>query len=223
MEDVWESNYLDAYDAVLLNSDIYLEVLNRHLKALSAGSRVLDSGAGTGNLTLALLEQGKTVYAVDKGKKPLDILKRKCGCHRATLHRLRLDACCLPFRDACFDGVNSMFTIHFVDDFFEYLREHYRVLEEKGLLMLSWRVSGENMEQVVSSYEGSLRRRGLYKALEKEMDMVREGIFGGVGPGVKHNLGPREVHDMLEKLGFRSVVRIPNPYFGQCFSVLARK
>ena len=39
---------------------------------------VLDSGAGTGNVTEELLKKGHIVYAIDTSKKALDILREKC-------------------------------------------------------------------------------------------------------------------------------------------------
>ena len=223
MGDVWESSYLDAYDKVLMNSDISLEVQGTHLNAMAPCRRVLDSGCGTGNVTIELLKQGKAVYAADLSRKALTILREKCSSFRGKLQIIRLSADGLPFRNECFDGISSMFVAHFVDDFQGYLKEHYRVLEQGGIFMLTWRVSGEGMELVARSYEESLRKRDLFLPLGNEMDIVRRSILGKVSSGIRHHYPPDRLEESLKNVGFRSVETIENPYFGQCHSFLVRK
>ena len=223
MSDVWESVYLDAYDKVMMNSDIYLQVQSTHLKAMAPCRRVLDSGCGTGNVTFELLRRGKVVYAADLSRKAPGILKEKCSSLSEGLHIIRLRADSLPFKNGCFDGISSMFAAHFVDEFSHFLKEHYRVLEQGGIFMLTWRVSGEGMEMVARSYEESLKKRGLLQPFENEMDVVRRSILEKVGPSVRHHYPPDRLEESLKDIGFRSVETMENPYFGQCHSFLARK
>ena len=114
--DVWESKYFDAYDKVLLNSDIYLAVRDFHVNSMKNCHIVLDSGCGTGNVTLELLKRGHIVYAVDNSKKALDILRKKCAKYSKQLHIHNIDAKKLPFDDEVFDGVTSMFVVYYMDD-----------------------------------------------------------------------------------------------------------
>jgi len=223
MGDVWEGVYLDSYDTVVLNSDIYLQVRDLHVKAMASCDLVLDSGAGTGNVTVELLEQGKETFAADLSKKALGILQAKCRDLSGKLHIIRLNGRDLPFRDRSFDGISSMFTVHFVDDIQQYLKEHYRVLRRNGLLMLTWRVSGEDMEKVVCSYEESLERRNLLGVLKGEMDVVRRTILGKVSQALRHQCGPDEMRMALEEPGFHGFRAMNNPYFGQCHSLFMRK
>ena len=67
------------------------------------------------------------VYAVDKSKKALSILKIKCARYQDKLRIKKDDAESLTFDNNKFDGINSMFVIHFVDDVEKYLTESYRV------------------------------------------------------------------------------------------------
>ena len=223
MDEVWESGYLDAYDKVLLNTDIYRMVMGFHIDAMVGCRAVLDSGCGTGNVTLGLLKRGCMVSALDPSSKAIGILRAKCTGYENRLRTYNIGAEQLPFEDRFFDGVTSMFVVHFMDDFEGYLREHYRVLKDNGLFALTGRVSGENMELVVQSYEGSLRRRGLLPMLEPEMRIIRENITGSVRKAVRHKYAAADVETMLRDIGFNEVAAVPNPYFGQCYSLLAKK
>lgn len=221
--DIWESEYFGAYDKVMLNSDIYLAVRDFHIRAMKNCKTVLDSGCGTGNVTAQLLKKGYIVYAVDTSKKALEILSEKCQPNIQRLHIYNINAGDLPFEDRMFDGVTSMFVAHFVDDFQNYLREQYRVLKKNGIFALTGRVSGENMEQVIESYENSLRKRGLLPKYAREMNVVRESILNGVSKIVKHKYTAGEVIDLLGRIGFKEIQDVPNPYFGQCYSLIMRK
>ncbi len=223
MEDIWESNYLDAYDQVLLHSDIYLEVLENHVSAMSGCSRVLDSCSGTGNLSFRLLGTGTEIVAMDLSRKALCILQQKCRDFPGNLHVLRMSAERLPLVEESVDGVSSMFAAHFVLDIEAYFREHLRVLRPGGIFILTWRESGENMEKVLVSYEDSLRKRGLLETLGDALAIMREGITTGVVPGVRHKMGVAEMKEFLESLGFRNISFLENPYFGQCRTLVARK
>jgi ubiquinone/menaquinone biosynthesis C-methylase UbiE len=223
VEDVWESRYLDAYDKVLLNSEIYLAVRDFHVNAMKGRRIVLDSGCGTGNVTVELLKRGHTVHAIDTSRKALDILGKKCLKHSQRLRVYNMSAERLPFEDNTFDGVTSMFVAHFVGDFEGYLKEHYRVLKPNGVFAFTGRTSGENIELVAESYENSLRKKGLLPKLEKEMEIMREDLLGKVSKIVKHPYTAEETKKVLQRIGFKEIHEFPNPYFGQCYSLLARK
>jgi len=214
---------MDSYDKVLLNSDIYLAVRDFHVNSMRGCRTVLDSGAGTGNVTLELLGKGKTVHAIDPSRKATGILRRKCAGYGPKLRTYCTSAEQLPFSDGKFDGVTSMFVVHFVDDTERYIREHYRVLSKKGTFALTGRVSGEHMEKVVRSYADSLKKRGLLPGLAREMEEMKAGILGGVSGSVKARITAKEMAGMLEAAGFRNIEKRPNPYFGQCYSLVAKK
>jgi ubiquinone/menaquinone biosynthesis C-methylase UbiE len=220
---LWESRYLDAYDKVLLNSDIYLAVRNFHVNAMKKCKIVLDSGAGTGNVTEELLKQGRIVYVIDASKKALDILEKKCTKYDPKLKVYNRNAEELPFDNEKFDGITSMFTAHFVDDFDKYLAEHYRVLRKNGIFAFTGRTSGENMRLVLESYENSLRKGGLLPKLTPEMDIMSESILNKVSKIVKHGYTSEEMRKILEAIGFKKIQEFQNPYFGQCYSLIAYK
>lgn len=79
-ESVWESGgYFDVYDKILINSGIYLAVRDLHISAVLGHPVVLDSGCGTGNVTIELLKSRHSVHAIGASRYALNLLKNKCS------------------------------------------------------------------------------------------------------------------------------------------------
>jgi SAM-dependent methyltransferase len=97
------------------------------LRLLGEGSgRLLDIGCGTGAHTAALSEQGWTAVGVDISEDQLRLARAR------GLDVVRADAAELPFGDASFDAVVSMWTHTDVEDFLALLSEVVRVLCPRG-------------------------------------------------------------------------------------------
>src|SRR6185369_10368272 len=77
-EQVWAS-YAESYDRILPILPFYQEAVRRHVEALTgAGIRkVIDVGAGTGNVAVPLASRGVEVTAVDLSNAMLDQLRGK--------------------------------------------------------------------------------------------------------------------------------------------------
>ena len=109
-----------------LNAD-ELDVLERFLGP--GRGRCLDLGCGTGVAIPELIRLGWSVVGVDVSEEMLS-RARELGVE---LHRASADA--LPFADAGFDAVVSLWTHTDVDDFPAVLREAARVLRPGGPLV----------------------------------------------------------------------------------------
>jgi SAM-dependent methyltransferase len=90
---------------------------------------LLDVGCGTGAYAVGLLEQGWDVTGVDVSEDML----RRAGAKGVTA--VQADATALPFEDASFDAVISIFTHTDFDDFPGALQEIARVLRPGGPLV----------------------------------------------------------------------------------------
>ncbi|MFO0868457.1 MAG: class I SAM-dependent methyltransferase [Pirellulales bacterium] len=96
--DMMWSEYALSYDRVLLASNTYQDLLNHilgeksspgrrvRLTPLRPASRVLDLGAGTGNLAARRSGQqrGHVVFALENNRMMLDLLRDKCESHLRT-------------------------------------------------------------------------------------------------------------------------------------------
>ena len=108
-------------------SDVEMGVLERYLGP--GPGRCLDLGCGTGVAIPTLKRLGWTVVGVDVSEGMLE----RARAHGAELVRAAGDA--LPFADAGFDAVVSIWTHTDVDDFPAVVREAARVLAGTGPLV----------------------------------------------------------------------------------------
>lgn len=100
------------------------------LARLEASERAVDVGAGTGDLTFALLRAsapGARVVAADLSKGMLEVARRRGPLLAAIANAERL-----PFADASLDRVITGFTVRNVGDLPRALREFRRVLRPGG-------------------------------------------------------------------------------------------
>jgi ubiquinone/menaquinone biosynthesis C-methylase UbiE len=82
------------------------------------GKRVLDLGCGTGDLTLALLDAGADVTAIDLSTGMLDLARRRVQRFRPAASQPRFELAAaerLPFDDGAFDVVVGRFILHHLD------------------------------------------------------------------------------------------------------------
>ncbi len=108
---------------------------------LPANGRALDVGAGTGDMTLALLRHrpGSTVVSIDPSVEMMQL-----GQHKRDADKARWthgDGLSLPFPDSCFDGVVSAFMLRNVTDVGRALAEQVRVVRPGGrvvCLEMTW-------------------------------------------------------------------------------------
>jgi len=106
------------------------------------GTRVLDVGAGTGDLASAALECGAEVTAVDPDPDMLEIAA--VTAPGARLHRAGLPD--LPFDDDRFDAVLANFVVNHVPDPRAGVRELARVTRSGGRVVATVWPSGRNTQ-----------------------------------------------------------------------------
>jgi ubiquinone/menaquinone biosynthesis C-methylase UbiE len=118
------------YDAEFATSELGLSAQRIVLRLLGDGpGRLLDLGCGGGAPALAFAERGWTVTGVDVSPAQLDLARAR------GIDVVQADAATLPFGDAGFDAVVSMFTHTDMDDFAAGIREAARVLRPEGALV----------------------------------------------------------------------------------------
>jgi demethylmenaquinone methyltransferase / 2-methoxy-6-polyprenyl-1,4-benzoquinol methylase len=103
------------------------------LAALKPGTRLLDLGAGTGDLTReALSQQPETkVVAAD-----FTLEMMRVGQRNGSLPWSAADALSLPFGDRAFDAIVSGFLMRNVGDIQQALKEQYRILRPGGRIVI---------------------------------------------------------------------------------------
>ncbi len=92
----------------------------------------LEVGAGTGEVSRALVKAGCRVVATDISSKMVEEIKKKLGIEAATC-----DAEKLPFPDMSFNTVIGAEMIYYLDHPEKFVAEARRVLKPGGLFLLS--------------------------------------------------------------------------------------
>jgi ubiquinone/menaquinone biosynthesis C-methylase UbiE len=98
------------------------------LDILGPKARILEAGAGTGRISIPLLERGVDLIGCDLSSKMLHRLQEKSPSARI----VQVDATHLPFPSAHFDNVLTVHVLHLIPSWREVLREFRRVLISGG-------------------------------------------------------------------------------------------
>lgn len=97
------------------------------LARVMPGARILDVGAGTGGLSVALLAKGARVFGVETERAGLAILRARLPGAGVVL--LSENSSALPFAGASFDGLVAQHVIEHLPDIAAALAEWHRVLK----------------------------------------------------------------------------------------------
>src|SRR5262245_43929191 len=101
---------------------------------ISAGQRVLDVAAGSGNVAIRAAEAGADVIASDITPENLEAGRREADARGVVLEWVEADAQALPFGDDEFDVVTSSFGAIFAPDHQKVADEFLRVCRSGGTI-----------------------------------------------------------------------------------------
>ena len=119
---------------------------------ISAGQRVLDIAAGTGNAAIRAAEAGAEAVASDLAPENFEAGRREAEAHGVELEWVEADAEALPFADGEFDVVTSSFGAIFAPDHQAVADEMLRVCRPGGTIgMLNFTPEG-----LISDFFGAL-------------------------------------------------------------------
>jgi ubiquinone/menaquinone biosynthesis C-methylase UbiE len=147
---------------------------------VSAGQRVLDVAAGTGNTAIRAAEVGAEVVASDLTPENFPAGRREAEAHGARLEWVEADAEALPFADGEFDVVTSSFGAIFAPNHRAVADELLRVCRPGGTIgMLNFTPEGliSDFFGVLAPYVPPPPRKALPPALWGSEQHVRK-LFG---------------------------------------------
>src|SRR4051812_19671384 len=116
---------------ILLVSEMLIEALDVH-----STETVLDVATGSGNAAMAAARRGCTVVGIDYVSALLDRARRRTHVEGLTADYIEADAEALPFGDASFDVVTSVFGAMFAPDQERTAHELARVTRPGGRIGL---------------------------------------------------------------------------------------
>ena len=173
IEKNWDSHVGQAEDVA--RSPGFLELRDSIVRLAdpSAGDRVLDIGAGTGLLTLALAPRVRSVWALDISPAMCDYLRTKAASAELdNVEPVVGSAVSLPLMEECVDLVVSNYCLHHLSDAdkVKSLEEIRRVLRPGGALVLG--------DMMFRPSLGNARDRGV--VIGKIRALMRRGPGGVV-------------------------------------------
>ncbi len=139
-----------AYDDV---TNSYAVSRRKEFFVQNAEGDCLEVGAGTGEISKALVSVGHRVVATDVSSKMVEEIKKKLS-----IDAFVCDAERLPFVEASFDTVVGAEMIYYLDNPEHFVREAYRVLKPKGLFLLS---SANSVTKIYHYIRTVLRKLGV--------------------------------------------------------------
>ena len=180
-DQVW-SEYSFYYDALLKNTKIYDDLIDVMVGVapgfgrINGSSRVLDLGAGTGNICQALHNanpQGTTI-ALENNRIMLDILRCKCrdflvtSDDQAGVIAVKQDITSLyGLADDYFDYVIANNVLYAVKDIDSCLKEIHRVLKPGANLRISGPHAKSDPDRLFKYIRSELKAKGIFAELEE--------------------------------------------------------
>jgi ubiquinone/menaquinone biosynthesis C-methylase UbiE len=187
----------DMYDNTRPLFDATADVgIQAILDAAGLGARILEVGAGTGRISLPLLERGANLVGCDLSAKMLSRQREKYPAARL----VQADAVFLPFPSGHFDAILTVHVMHLIGPWREALREFRRVLKSGGA-----HLNVRTYESVGESIRGQMR--------DHWRDWLKTQGVDTSHPGAQ---SADEVQAELESLGAHlqevEVLRFPHSY-----------
>ena len=204
----WEKHY-KYYDFFQNQLPWYRKTIEFHVRAVDGKKRVLDTGAGSGNLSVELEKLGHSVVAIDSETKALGLLKEKSKTIQITVGDVKQ----LPFEDNSFDAVTSMFLLPFIYSVEKYFEEVYRVLKTDSIFSISaWSPEPDTFKHLKSIVETEFERLGVLPKHQSEWNelLITSTQTGKMVSNSK--LDFEILSKLLNSTGFKDIKRHESAY-----------
>ena len=235
------SEYALSYDIVLNQSDIYPHLIRTVVGETEEGpapipsnTKILDLGAGTGNITSLLAEPSanRLVVALDNNTMMLNILRRKCksnlrqDANGSGVIAIKQDVTSLyGLKDKFFDVVVINNVLYSLEAYTveHCLKDVYRVLCDGGEVRISEPHKNANASKVLKKIKQELVKKGQLENVKTHYQKVKEiNEFSLSQMLNKWSMDDMEV--ILNKIGFSEITfRLDNTYARQSFLICAKK
>lgn len=236
--DLMWSEYALLYDRILNRTELYndlaRQMLGQHgdLEPPPNNAKVLDLGAGTGNLAIRLMnaESDYFVVAVENNRTMLEKLRHKTKTYRTHVFGnpgvecVKQDVTSLNgIDDDSFDLVLLNNVLYAVDDYAACLSEAFRVLKPGGEIRISGPHDGSSAERLFADIEADLRRQGEFDNLRRDFRRVRWINTFQLLP-LAHKFTEETLTNALLETGFSQILACHKKiYAGESMLIAAKK
>jgi ubiquinone/menaquinone biosynthesis C-methylase UbiE len=224
-EQVWAA-YAESYDHILPILPFYQEAVRRHVEALTGAGilRVIDVGAGTGNVAVHLASHGLEVTAMDISGAMLDQLRRKKQTGLSgRIDIVQQDAHLLNgWPEASFDGANVLLALFAMHGPRQVLREIIRVVRPGGLIVATETKRSFQLKRLLDFVDDFMEQHPSRDDLREHWQRVKSANRA-LDPGRRsERLSVEEVRDELVMSGF-TIHSVSDSHLGQCATICAEK
>jgi len=168
VKDTIEAYRASAEDYISKHMDINVikDEADLFLSKLEFPSKILDVGCGPGRDAKYFSENGFYVEGIDLVSEFIDQAKKNCPLGKFYLMDMRK----MDFENGCFDGIWSMTSLLHIprDQAEETLKEHARVLVDKGVMFLST-LEGNGNDPLPASPKYGGHSKFFYRYQESEL------------------------------------------------------
>jgi ubiquinone/menaquinone biosynthesis C-methylase UbiE len=240
------SEYAMSYDRVLNSTRVYPQLLEKLIgrqpgdtmvarlgvRPIPDDARILDLGAGTGNLALKLITGGRNrlIFAAENNRTMLAFLRLKCRDFLrddeeggGIIARKQDITSLFGLDDNYFDFAILNNVLYSVQDALACLKEAWRVLKPGGELRLSGPRKDTKLPILFDQILRELKDSNTYLELEPDYQRVLRINELKLGP-MLHRWSTKEVEALLLEAGFSRIVHsTEDVYAGQSMLVCAVK
>ena len=215
--------YALSYDIVLSDFSLYRRLINEAIEGIPDGStRVLELGAGTGNVTRALLQRGYHVTAVENNPLMLERMSAKRLEQTGRLSVImdsveNID----PNEQGNFDAVVAVNLVYALEDPYGCFRKAAQALKRGGVFAFSTTHSETSLDALLAAIEIELKGNGTFGAKEQHYRKV-VAINRDIEYTIARRYSQAQYEAWLEQAGFEVAYLRPS-YEEAVIVVHARK
>jgi 2-polyprenyl-3-methyl-5-hydroxy-6-metoxy-1,4-benzoquinol methylase len=195
--------YAVSYDKVLSDFSLYRQLIDEVIHGVPTDANsVLEIGAGTGNVTQALLQRGYRVTAVENNPLMLEKMSAKRLVQTGRLN-INMDSVeDFDFvGDGHFDAAVAVNVVYALDDPFACFRKVAQALKPGGLFALSTTHSETNVDPLLAVLEAELKTKGTFRSKEEHYRRV-VAINKDLEYGLARRYSRAQYETWLEQAGF---------------------
>jgi len=217
------SVYSASYDRILTSFPPYCKLIAEVIDVLPATDLlVADLGAGTGNVTAALLERGQRVVAIENNVGMLDRFRSKSRLSGSVTVIKDTIEDCERLKEGIFDGVVMVNVLYAVEDPLSCLRQVHRLLKPGGTLGFSTTHRETSLTELLDAIKTHLRTNGTFETLASDYLTLYK-----LNREIEHTIALRWTRDQYQEFlraaGFEITRVLPSTYHNAVMVVHARK